>query len=88
MTRYLITYDLRKQRNYDDMYKAIKSYTKWAQVLESVWAVKSESSAEEIRDNLKQYMDGDDGLYVTESPRGAAWININCEKKILGELLE
>lgn len=87
MGRYLISYDLRNKRDYEDLYEAIKSYLKHTQVLESVWAVKSEKTASEIRDSLKQFIDNDDGLFVSSCPEGAAWTVINCSKEELANCL-
>ena len=79
MTCYIISYDLRKQRNYDQLYEAIKSYDTWAHVLESVWAVKSPKSAVEVRDHLAKYLDADDGLFVIKSGTEAAWRGVICK---------
>ena len=50
MESYIITYDLKySSNNYDDLIDKIKNYPKWAHVNESVWIVKSNTSAEDIR---------------------------------------
>ncbi len=87
MARYLITYDLRNERDYDELYDAIKTYEQWVHILESVWAVKSEDSAAEIKENLSQHADGDNGLLIANWPSGASWTNINCTLEELAELL-
>lgn len=54
MQTYLISYDLRKPgRNYDGLYKAIKSFSIWARPLESFWVVVSTQSSATIRDQLE-----------------------------------
>ena len=41
MTSMIIEYDLRSPgRNYDELYKAIKSYGVWAHITESTWFIK------------------------------------------------
>lgn len=41
MTSMIIEYDLRSPgRNYDDLYRAIKSYGAWAHITESTWFIK------------------------------------------------
>ena len=65
MARYIITYDLRKPgRNYDELYKRIKSYGACASITESSWAVATTQTSEQIRDYLKGAMDGNDKLLV------------------------
>lgn len=63
---YCVSYDLRKSdRNYNDLYTAIKSFGTWWHQTESVWFVKStnrESST--IREYLKQFIDENDLLFV------------------------
>ncbi|WP_177421020.1 hypothetical protein [endosymbiont of Lamellibrachia barhami] len=75
MRVYQISYDLRKQRNYDALYERIKAYP-WCHVLESNWVITTQQSAEQVRDNLAQVMDQDDGLLVTRLSGEAAWRNL------------
>lgn len=79
MKVYQINYDLRKQRNYDELYKKIKSYGNWCHPLESCWIVVSDKTAVEIRDDLATTMDGDDGLLVTRLQYEAAWRRVNAD---------
>jgi hypothetical protein len=41
MRVYQISYDLRKQRNYEALYQRIKAYGTWAHPLESSWVIAS-----------------------------------------------
>jgi CRISPR/Cas system-associated endoribonuclease Cas2 len=83
MPCYIINYDLRKNRDYDSLHKAIKSYGTWAQILESCWGVVTSSSATQVRDHLAQYIDSDDGLFVVKSAGEGAWKNVECTNKWL-----
>lgn len=83
MATYIISYDLRKQKDYQKLIDEIKKYTKWAKILESTWAVVTISSAEEIGKHLKNYMDQDDGLFIMKSGKEAAWSQIICPDKWL-----
>ncbi len=88
MTCYIISYDLRApNRDYDSLYTAIKQYSRWARINESVWAVVTDSSAMQIRDNLKSQMDGNDRLFVIKSGVEAAWSNAICKNQWLKENL-
>ncbi|MCF0049273.1 hypothetical protein LXM25_04335 [Dyadobacter sp. LJ53] len=84
---YIINYDLRKQRDYDSLYKAIKSYGTWARPLESTWVIVTEQTAIEVRDYLSKYMDSDDGLLVVRSSGEAAWRSVDCKNEWLKEHL-
>jgi len=65
--KYLITYDLNKPgQNYSDLYDAIKKQgSSWIHPLESVWFVKSEKNAAQIRDALKGVVDPSDKVFVS-----------------------
>lgn len=76
MKLYQITYDLRKQRNYQALYDRIKAYGTWCRPLESTWVIATNQSAVQVRDNLKAAMDADDGLLVTRLQGDAAWYGI------------
>ena len=80
MKVYQINYDLRKQRNYDELYKKIKAYGPWCRPLKSCWIIVSDNTAVQIRDDLKQVMDNDDGLLVTKLNPEAAWVNLDSDK--------
>lgn len=65
MKKYLINYDLRTPgKNYDDLIDAIKAYGKWAKICSSCWAIKTDAEDTQIRDNLNQYIDTNDILFV------------------------
>lgn len=87
MTCYIISYDLRKNRDYESLYAAIKSYSKWARITESTWAVITSKSAVEIRDHIAGVMDDDDRLFVVKSGVEAAWLNSRCKNSWLQENL-
>ena len=77
MKVYQISYDLRKQRDYDALYERIKSYGTWCHVLESSWAVATNQSAAQVRDHLSQVLDQDDGLLVARLQGEAAWVGLS-----------
>lgn len=88
MKVYQISYDLRKQRNYDTLYERIKTYP-WCHPLESSWVIITQQSASQVRDYLAQAMDQDDGLLVTRLSGEAAWRNLGDQvSRWLKEKLE
>lgn len=87
MKCYIISYDLRKKRDYESLYKAIKSYSRWAHITESTWAVVTARTAVQIRDHLSESMDHDDRLFVVRSGTEAAWRNVKCRNEWLKDNL-
>lgn len=74
--KYVITYDLNKQgQNYEDLINAIKKYTCF-HAMQSVWFVKSNQSSSQINDFLKQYIDKNDNLFVSEvTSNRSGWLS-------------
>lgn len=67
MKNILVAYDLNKSgQNYDRLISYIKSYSVWAKINQSVWYIKSDKSATQIRDELLRYIDDNDSVFVAE----------------------
>lgn len=88
MTCYLVSYDLHKPgRDYEALYDALKAYGTWARINESFWAIVTEQSAVQVRDNLTKHLDANDSLFVVKSGSEAAWRNVRCKNEWLKEHL-
>ncbi|MDZ7426837.1 MULTISPECIES: hypothetical protein [Serratia] len=75
-----VTYDLIKTKDYEAVYKAIKSLGNWAKVTESNWYVNSNYTASQAFDIVKKSIDSDDKLIVVDaSNNSAAWVNLAPE---------
>ena len=84
MSSKVISYDLcAPGRNYDDLYKAIKSYGVWAHITESTWFIKTDESCVVIRDKFLRQMDNNDRLFVGELTGIVAWNNVICDDDYL-----
>ncbi|MCF9046592.1 hypothetical protein [Acinetobacter nectaris] len=77
MKVYQINYNLRKQSNYDELYKKIKSYSNWCHPLNSCWIITSNKTALEIQNDLTTILDHDDSLLITRLQNEAAWCNLD-----------
>lgn len=64
MNNIIISYDLRNQRNYKTLTTSINALGKACQILESLWYVKTSSTAMQCFDFLVETIDKDDGLAV------------------------
>ena len=78
MAPFLVSYDLRRKRNYDELYAAIQSYPKSTRILESDWIISSSKTVGQIRDHLVAHIDADDGLFVAALTGAAAWRRTSC----------
>lgn len=73
MSLFLVDYDLNNPgKNYDSLISAIKSYS-CAKICKSSWAIKADSSAEQIRNHLSNHIDRNDTLFVCKISDWASW---------------
>ena len=73
MAKILVSYDLRiPDRDYKPLYTRLAAWNAF-RVLESVWALKSDATVTQVRDDLLKYMHQKDGLLAIEMSRAGAW---------------
>lgn len=78
MATYMVGYDLNKTgQDYESLKEAIKSYGNWWHHLDSTWLIVTSSSAEEIRNHLRRYIDSNDELLVAKLTGEGAWAGFN-----------
>ncbi len=65
MALYLISYDLRKMRKYEPLYRLLNGW-KAKRLLESLWLAELPGGAEAIRDIVMKTVDSDDGIAVIQ----------------------
>jgi hypothetical protein len=77
MTVYAVSYDLRNPgRNYQPLWDRLADWRAF-RILESFWLIDANpNSAVAIRDDLKQRIDANDGLFVAALAGESAWINL------------
>ena len=62
---YFVDYDLRNKRDYTKLYDALAALNA-VQVLESTWCLEyDDTTAENVLNHFKQFIDADDGLCAT-----------------------
>lgn len=67
MRNILVAYDLNKSgQEYDVLIEAIESYVYYAEIQRSVWYLKTNQTATEVKEYLKQFIDRNDSLFVCE----------------------
>lgn len=81
MKKHLINYDLNNPgQNYDSLIEAIKAYGYWAKICKSCWAVKTDDTDAQIRDNLNQHIDTNDTLFVCAFD---GWASLGLSDKVV-----
>ena len=70
---HLISYDLKKTKNYPKLYQCLNQW-RGHRLLESLWIVANlRGPCGEIRKILAAHIDSDDALVVIQLPRGIDW---------------
>ncbi len=87
MNTYIISYDLISGGSYDMLYKEIKDYGIWAKITESLWAIKTNESAVDVRNKLSNHIPEKSRLFVIKSGVESAWKNAICSNEWLKENL-
>jgi len=67
MNTYLVSYDLGLPETYNDykiLIEYIKSYSRWAKPLQSVWFIKTDKTVAQVRDEIKALVDSNDKILV------------------------
>ena len=83
MILYFVDYDLRGQRDYKDLYAALEKLNA-IRFLESSWCFKrSNTTAEQVRDYLKQHIDSTDGVMVSSVSDWACVGTLGSPNKLL-----
>lgn len=79
MATLLVSYDLKAPgRDYDELYKLLKSTGTYSHPLESVWLVVTPLTTVQYRDALAKVVDANDRLLVIDvSGDSAAWRNFS-----------
>ena len=73
MALYFLSYDLRQARNYQPLYDALSSFNA-IRILESTWCFnRINTTATNLRDHFRNYIDNDDGLIVSEVTNWASY---------------
>lgn len=74
ISKYLISYDLIKDKDYSKLIEAIKSIANgYSKPLKSVWIIGHSGSASDIVNALSPYIDSDDKLLVTLVTKDTSW---------------
>ena len=89
METYIISYDLNSAEpsDYTKLSDCIKSFGVWAHITESTWAINTDKTAKEIRDEISNFMPEGSMLFVVRSGLSSAWRNVICSNDWLKKYL-
>ncbi|WJD61546.1 CRISPR-associated endonuclease Cas2 [Pseudomonas kurunegalensis] len=74
MTTYTVTYDLIKSKDYQTLLDELKRLG-GHRTQESFWLIAVNNTAKELHDHLKNFIDGDDRIWVSELTRNHYYSN-------------
>ena len=79
MARYIVSYDLHGPgQDYEALAERIKTYPRWAKLMQSTWCVVTTQTSEQVRDYLRPALDGNDKLLVGVLGT-SAWYGFSAE---------
>lgn len=81
MNTYLINYETQSEITQKILDGVIKNLGEAMQITSTLWALKTDISAKELRDSLREQLSTSDRLMVIKSGREAAWYNSLCPNK-------
>jgi hypothetical protein len=81
---FIVAYDLKSPNDTEEDYKRvmdfIKTYSGWCHLEKSVWVIKSDEGASEIRDAIRANIYSDDVLFVGRLSGNWAGFNLGSER--------
>ncbi len=80
---YAVTYDLNATgQDYNSLYKKIESLGQTFHPLQNLWLLSTSYSADNIRDQIRTVIDGNDFVFVAQLYKGSysAWMPITAHE--------
>ena len=78
MNSVLIAYENVDEERLELLWAKIREYKVWAIITTSLWAIKTNESALDVRNKLIEYIPEGGRLFVMDNTGHAAWNNIMC----------
>ncbi len=82
MESFLISFHLNNQEDYAKVSEQIRSYPKWARIVDNVWIVLSDNKLTEIRESISSLIDSNGGSVLVVKVTHAAWATYSVEKEV------
>ena len=80
MTCYIATFEVANVQDKNALIERLKSYGTYCPINDNCWAIVTEQTAAQVRDNLMAVIKTTDKIFVIKSGVEAAWRNVYGEK--------
>ncbi len=80
MTCYIVTFDVANLQDKDRLKGRLKTYGTYCPINKNCWAIVTDQTATQIRDNLMGEIKTTDKIFVIKSGVEAAWRNVYSQK--------
>lgn len=81
MKSFLISFKLQEQSRYDNVSSVIRTFPKWACIMDNVWIVCSDEKLVDIREKISNAMDGR-GVVIVLNISGNSWGTYAVSKEV------
>ena len=82
MDTYLISFELNRRNDYNQVSEHIRKFPKWARIMENVWIVKSESKLTDVRDGISSLINNYGGSVFVVKINNSAWGTYSVSKEV------
>ncbi len=82
MDSYLISFSLNDNSDYDRVSERIRTYSKWARVMDNVWFVLSDSKLTEVRESISSIINENGGSVMVVKVNNDAWGTYSVSKEV------
>ena len=84
----IVCYDLcQPGRDYSRLISRIQQYRNVCKLTESCWIISTTANCEQLRDDLRNYVDTNDRIFVAALTGAAAWRNMLSQSETIKQLL-
>lgn len=80
MTCYIVAFEVAKNEDKANLKSALKAYGTYCPINDNCWAIVTNSTAAQVRDNLMTKIPTTDKIFVIKSGVEAAWRNVYSDK--------
>lgn len=88
MSVYIVTYQLRKKKNYVGLFEQLEASPAWWHYLDSTWLVATQEDANQLCDRLAPHLDKEDSILVIQAgTEMQGWLPEDAWKWIMRNLL-
>ena len=80
MSTYIVAFEVKSSKHKNKLENKLKEYESYCPINDTCWAIVSENTPVQIRDNLKKSLESLDRIFVIRSGTSSAWRNSYGDK--------